>query len=374
MLKQYRPDALAVSPMVDLDSKQLDYLKAGKSQFIPNAVCIASWDNLTNKGVIQLQPTRTLVWNRHQMRELEVFHGIDREQVRCSGAQTFDEWFIRKPFRTRLTFCTQLGLDPTMPLVLYVCSSTFIAERECDFVRKWIDALRTSPSASLREASVIIRPHPLNARIWSNWQSKPVNKAVVWPKHGEYVTTESARRNYFDTLFHANAVVGINTSAFIEAGILGKPCHTICVPEFAATQEGTLHFAHLLRHGFLVAGRNLSEHVAQLTQSLEHPEGPRTAAIEFVKDFVRPHGLEVTATSKLIEYLEELPLLDDSLGGVRFWKGRAPIQLKVNTDTSAPSQTGTVLCQQRNPPLHFAASGPLPRSIDEVPSQDRHAA
>ncbi len=40
-------------------------------------------------------------------------------------------------------------------------------------------------------------------------------------------------------------VVGVNTSGMIEAGILGKPVHTVLFEEIAGTQEGTLHFHHL---------------------------------------------------------------------------------------------------------------------------------
>ena len=46
-------------------------------------------------------------------------------------------------------------------------------------------------------------------------------------------------------MYHASATVGLNTSAMIEAAIVGRPVHTILVPEFQHSQEGTLHFRYL---------------------------------------------------------------------------------------------------------------------------------
>jgi hypothetical protein len=39
--------------------------------------------------------------------------------------------------------------------------------------------------------------------------------------------------------------MGINTSAQIEAGLIGRPVYTVLLPEFWDNQEGTLHFAYL---------------------------------------------------------------------------------------------------------------------------------
>ena len=54
-------------------------------------------------------------------------------------------------------------------------------------------------------------------------------------------TTTSTRCTY------SAGVVGINTSAFLEAAAVGKPVHTVLLPEVSRdNQEGTLHFRYLL--------------------------------------------------------------------------------------------------------------------------------
>ena len=80
--------------------------------------------------------------------------------------------------------------------------------------------------------------------------------------------TDDARADFFDSLTHSAAVVGINTTAMIEAAIVGKSVLTVLSPEFA--QESTLHFDYLLEEngGFLHVAGSLDEHVAQLAQVL----------------------------------------------------------------------------------------------------------
>jgi hypothetical protein len=57
---------------------------------------------------------------------------------------------------------------------------------------------------------------------------------------------EASRAQYHDSIYHSAAVVGVNTSALIESAIVGRAVYTVLAPEFRDTQEGTLHFHHLV--------------------------------------------------------------------------------------------------------------------------------
>jgi hypothetical protein len=106
-------------------------------------------------------------------------------------------------------------------------------------------------------------------------------------------------------------VVGINTSAMIEAAIVGRPVLSMLAPEFAGTQEGTIHFHHLLPEhgGFLRIAASLDEHVAQLADRLHHPESSRAETERFVGSFIRPHGIERRATPLFADAVERLAAL-----------------------------------------------------------------
>ncbi|HEV2590312.1 MAG TPA: hypothetical protein VGU02_00335 [Gaiellaceae bacterium] len=295
------PDVVLVTPLVDVASDQAEFVKSANALGIPSAMCVNSWDNLTNKGVIRVDPDAVILWNEAQRDEAVELHGVDAEHVVVTGAQKFDEWFARSPSRDAETFKRAIGVDPAQPYILYVCSSRFIAADEDRFVERWLAAVREK----LGPIGVVLRPHPENGRIWRDADVARFGNAVVYPPEGAEVTGEEQRADFFDSLAHSAAVVGINTSAMIEAAIVGRGVYTILAGEFRGTQEGTLHFRHLLHEngGILHVAGTLDEHVAQLAQGLAEGEGDVPA---FVESFVRPFGLGTAAAPIVAQAIEDL--------------------------------------------------------------------
>src|SRR5204863_7581991 len=100
----------------------------------------------------------------------------------------------------------------------------------------------------------------------------------------------------------------LNTSAFIEAAIAGRPVFTILLPEWHENQLGTTHFKYLFEAGggLLISSRTFDEHLAQLDEALRHPS---TQVRPFVRSFVRPYGLDVPATPIFVREVEALQTL-----------------------------------------------------------------
>jgi hypothetical protein len=294
-LREHNPDLLLVTPLVELGSQQVDYVKAARRLGVRSALAVASWDNLTSKGLIRVLPDHVLVWNEAQKREAVELHGVRPEQVAVTGAHLFDRWFDARPSRSREDFCRLVGLDPGRPFVLYAGSSVFIAPDEVPFAERWLAALRASGDAAVARLGVLIRPHPANARQWRAFDAAAFDDVALWPPIGTDPNAPDFRRDYFDSLYHSAGVVGVNTSAQIEAGIVGRPVFTIRAPEFAHAQEGTLHFQYLVgEHGGLVqTAETLDGHLAQLS-AVARGDGAGERR-EFVRAFIRPLGLEVPA-------------------------------------------------------------------------------
>jgi hypothetical protein len=127
--------------------------------------------------------------------------------------------------------------------------------------------------------------------------------AAIHPRVGGFPVVESARADYFDALFHCKAVVGLNTSALIEASILGKRCFTL--GDTVAAQEGTLHFQHLTNGGILDYAPNLQEHLHRLSKETENVGSDNDDIRNFVRNFLRPQGLAVPATPLFIRAIED---------------------------------------------------------------------
>jgi hypothetical protein len=302
------PDIVFVTPLVDAASRQVDVVKSAHRRGIPVAAGIASWDNLTNKGLLRVQPDLVIVWNEVQKREAVVFHGVAPERVAMTGAQVFDRWFACTPSRSADEFCRMVGLAGATRFALFTGSSGFISEgrAEVAFVRAWIESLRASRHPEVAALPVLVRPHPYNANAWADADLSDLPNVAVWPRGPYNPVADDSRAAFFDSLYHSAAVVGINTSAMIEAAIVGRPVLSIRVRNFA--QEETLHFRYLLPEngGFLRVARTLEEHAAQLADVLAYPDTVRAQTERFVSNFIRPHGPDVAATPMVVNALESL--------------------------------------------------------------------
>jgi len=309
-LQAHAPDVLLVSPLVAAASDQVDWVKAARLCGIRTGVCIASWDNLTNKGLLRVEPDRVIVWNEAQRREAHEYHYLPIDHVAATGAQLFDKWFEKRPTRDREAFCRASGLPDSEPFVLFTGSSSFISESSAEvaFVRRWIAALRASRHPELREINVLVRPHPYNFHRWGDDPVADLPRVTVYPRRPYNPVEQSSRDDFFDSLYYCAAVVGINTSAMIEAAIIGRPVCSMLTPEFANTQEGTIHFHHLLPEngGFLRIASTVEQHVDQLGDCLRDPAATRVETERFVASFIRPHGRDRAATPIFADVVEQL--------------------------------------------------------------------
>lgn len=305
LFDRWPADVLLVTPLLYFGSRQVDYVRCARRRGIGSVLAVGSWDHLTTKGLIHELPDRILVWNELQRTEAVELHGARREQVVVTGAQAYDHWFAMRPSTEREAFCGRVGLPAEHPYLLYLCSSPFIAPYEVEVVRRWVAAVRSSRTMTLRTAGMLIRPHPQNAAQWADVDLSAFGDVAIWPRAGANPIGLDARTEYYDSMYHAHAVVGINTSALIESGIVGRLVYSFRAEELAATQEGTLHFRHLNRGGLLQLSDTIEAHVAQLERSFDSTERDRARVRGFIQLFVRPHGLDEPATPRVVRAIEE---------------------------------------------------------------------
>jgi len=103
-------------------------------------------------------------------------------------------------------------------------------------------------------------------------------------------------------------VVGLVTSGFLEAAIVGRPVHSLLLPELQMYQEGVQHFRYLMEveGGLLKVTRTFSDHMAELASALVQPVQRDEQNVRFIRAFVRPKGLDVPATPAFVAAVEQL--------------------------------------------------------------------
>ena len=305
-LRKRQPDIVLVTPLVYLGSSQFEVLRTALALGVRTAFCVGSWDHLSSKALIRDMPHRVLVWNETQKAEAVQLHGVPADRVIVTGAQCYDEWFARLPSRTREQFCHHVGLPADRPFILYVCSALFWGSPlEAEFVERWLRELRSSADRELRTAPVLIRPHP--ARL-DEWKSVDLSAFEDVTLYGSNPVDTSSKHDYFESLYYSSAIVGLNTSAFLEGSVVGRPIHTILLPEFHDNQEGVLHFHYLfdVGGGVLQAARSFGEHHQQLAASMRRTSNAEPPGTGFVRAFLRPHGLDQAATPLFCDAVESV--------------------------------------------------------------------
>ncbi len=306
------PDAVLVTPLLEPGSIQVEFVRAANRMGVATCLCVHSWDNLTNKGLIHELPDAVTVWNEMQRDEAVDLHHVPRERIVITGGSPYDHWFGWKPSRSREEFAASVGLDPELPFVAYLGSSGFIAPDEAGFIIEWMRELRAQGLGDIR---VLARPHPTNPLAGARGSQRELamlENVKVYPPAGANPTDEQSRNDYFDSLYYCHAATGVNTTAFLEAAIIGRPVLTVRAPSVEGAQDGMLHFHHLLNAGggLLHAADTYEEHAADLNAALAapHPEGcVSERSVKFTEAFIRPHGLDHPATPELIKTIEGLP-------------------------------------------------------------------
>jgi hypothetical protein len=109
-------------------------------------------------------------------------------------------------------------------------------------------------------------------------------------------------------------VVGINTSALVEAAVVGRGVHVLLAKPYRAIQEDCPHFQHLrtVGGGLIAETDSMDEHASGLAAALRGDDSEAAAerARSFVASFIRPHGLDRPATPFLVDALRELAASD----------------------------------------------------------------
>jgi hypothetical protein len=327
-------DVFVLCPHLMPGMRHSDYLRATRSLGRRSVLLVASWDNLSSKQQIHELPDRVVVWNETQVEEAVRLHGIPRELVVPTGAQSFDQWFVREP-RDREAFCRRVGLDPARPYLLYVGGSLFPAEQtEAEWAHTWLEEVRKHPE--LTAVGVLFRPHPNRGPEWAETPFDGIENVTVWPPlHTEMPLDEEARADFFDSIFHSAAVFGLNTSAMIESAVVGRAVHTMLVPVFANSQQGVFHFDYLLRvgGGLLRLADDFDGLRAALADAVAGRDTEGAERRErFLSEFDRPAGLERPATPVVADVIESVAALGPAKRArmrLRYWPLRGPLALYV---------------------------------------------
>lgn len=306
-IRAYSPQVILASPTnIRFSPADLEYLKAAVALGIPSLVLVSTWDNLTTKGLLQVWPDRLLVWNRAQVGEAQEFHFFPEERIRVTGAPPFDSGFFKlPPSLSRDEFCSRNGLRAADPILVYLGSSRNMAEDETWLIEKLRLALNESSDEEVRRVQLLVRPHPGNPTIYRRLK---LDGVVILPREGgQFPDAGSSLQLLHDTLHYAaGVVVGVNTSAVIEALIFGKPGIAFLTDEYRKTQIETQHFRQLLENDVLELADHPETFLAIVRKILAGRDDRQAQRDNFIQNYIRPLGLRKSAGQAVAEEIVKL--------------------------------------------------------------------
>lgn len=291
-LEKFEADVVVATPAnMPYSSCDQEYLRAAKSLKIPTVVSVFSWDNLTTKGLFHATPDLLLAWNKTQVSEARRHHQISKKDIKVCGAFLFDFWFRdRQPSQSREEFCKKWGLSANKPILCYLETSDSLTGDERWLVGELNGNLKGAEDVRLKNTQIIVRPHPFK----SHFSDFKLPGVFVIPNIGTWPKSSEAIQLYFDTLFYSFAVLGINTSGFIDAVICGKPIVALSDDNFKKTQVETEHFKQLLENDVIEIAKR-GELTRVLGNLLAGKDTRKSKRKSFIRKFIRPLGLGVSA-------------------------------------------------------------------------------
>lgn len=294
---------------------ETEYQKAAQHLRIPCLIFVASWDNLTSKGTFQLPPEAVLIWNAHQAEELKHYHEIRPENCIIVGAPVFDilyqpnKWLV-----TRESFCESCHIPPDYKYFLYLVSSERVWGDERPLIRAVASALE-----SLLEPKVllVVKHHPKN----NLPPPLPLSRRTTFLPRTGYAYTNRETAYFYNLIAHSEGVIGLSTTAFLEACALNKPCLGLtpvngCVLGIQPpplSYKDFVHTGYLYEHGFVHPIGEVTKLAACMTLALDNERWDERPSLA-IKNFLgRQDGIDCAG-----RFLDEIErFLSSATGGAK---------------------------------------------------------
>ncbi len=221
--------ALVFCPTLIHEQKDVELIKAARARGITVVNFVASWDNLTSKGMFLFEPDKIFVWGKEDIPIAQKEHNISMENIIVTGPPHFDQYFNPASIVKRDEFLSQRSIDPSKRMILFAGTSFNKFAEEPEIVIKMAQFLRD------KYPNVLIwyRPHP--RAMWSERLTSPafdnclnvyvddmVKELISHRKFG--FSVDKKMLEFFPSLVNAaDGTVSVYSTMVLEASLQGKP-------------------------------------------------------------------------------------------------------------------------------------------------------
>jgi len=276
---------LILSPLNMAQNTEVNFLKEAKLLNIKISSFILSWDNVYTKGLIHQIPDKIFCWNINQKKYLIKYHLINSSKIKIAGSLFFEKWYIENK---------KIIKNINKNKILYLGSSSNITKNEEEIIIDLINYIIDYK----KNYQLIIRSHP----------SKIINKKLILSRvrntnnfkfelnNGIIKNPKSIFNKYADV----SAIVGINTSAFIDFMFLKKPIFSILQKNLYFEQLKSKHLNILFTADVIIKINTIKELFSTITDIDKFDY--HTKHKEFINEFIFPNP-KLPPSSYILENL-----------------------------------------------------------------------
>lgn len=223
---RWMPDVVFAPTMLPHDAA---ILKEAKKRGIKTAGMVLSWDNLYSKTILRVHPDILLVHTEGIKTQAEKLGDYPAEKIRVVGIPQFDRVVRRTGMMPRADFMRSIGATTDNKLIVYALSGKAGLDIEFDILD---DLYRLREGGTLGTGvEILVRPYPRYElppdkvkRIKEEYGFRAV-PAMARAGTGKdaWEFDEAALDLLVNTLCHADAVITMYSTFFIEGALADRP-------------------------------------------------------------------------------------------------------------------------------------------------------
>ena len=224
--EKYKPDLVYGALMMKTDFR---FLKEARKRGIKTLGMILSWDSLHSKTFARVFPDWLIVQTDDIRRQAVRYADYPEERIVVSGIPQYDRYFRRTGIVERKAFIESIGGDPAKKLIVYAISGKAGLFLDTDIILFMSEAIKKGDIEE--HAQILLRPYPRYDIMPQKIKALADHHGILSQSSMMHIGTgknnwefdEASLSLLSNTLAHADVVVALYTTFFIEAAIFDKP-------------------------------------------------------------------------------------------------------------------------------------------------------
>ena len=231
---------------------------------------------------------------------MQNLHGLPAEKIVICGAPFFDKWknFTQINKKSKLT--NHRTKSTSTLRIVYLGSSANIIKDETQLIETIRNQLNQSSVYAVRNSKLYVRYHPANWQQGSNLNHQGIE---IPASMGTLPSAQNEIEEFAALLLNSHCCIGVNTSAMIDAVLLGKVVFSPLISKSRLKQAKSLHYQRMVSTGAVVVCKDVPNLIKKIEKLSLEQQFRNLKSDNFSEQFISPPTPHHNAGSMVVEEL-----------------------------------------------------------------------